>query len=66
MGELMSSKVEIKENMVFYPKNAVSSRHPFRRVVGVIDDRIFYSCGDRILNCNRKSFLKTVTTKEPL
>ncbi len=55
----MGKKVELKEGEVFYPKpDNFSARHPFRRIIGIVGDRVFFSAGgDRNYCCKKTSFL---------
>lgn len=53
----MASKRIIEEGKVYYPKK-LNNRYSFRRVVGVVENRVFYSIGDRVLNCSLLTFIK--------
>lgn len=58
----MSAKRKIEVGQVFYPKNSVGSRYSFRRVVGIVNDRVFYSVGaEKIFNCSRASFISATS-----
>lgn len=53
----MSKKIELQEGQVFYPRS-VFARHPMRRIVGIVNERVFYSVGgDRNFHCKRDTFL---------
>lgn len=58
----MGAKRKIEVGQVFYPKDSVASRYSFRRVVGVVNGRIFYSVGtDKIFSCSRLSFISATS-----